>query len=279
MTIVKSGASRAFVRDAKLPPPPPRSREMRADAAPPPADFKDTDAQALVVGSSLVVAADKVPAQVRADLVNTTLFAQLAASGAASPEDTTAWYGEYFRALTTLGWAQHDTSFKTYSAKASGLETHKSIIKILGLLLGPEVAAVTLVTETLSALQSMNENSPWITLFDHQSATNKAAHFQVATAQYIGSDMLEIALAAFAMKAKQSLTQVLFFKFNSSRIALKYSGGRATIFEAALAQSREDVAARLLEYRAAFVKEVKFPPLSAPARGGARRSRSVRPAA
>jgi len=84
MTIVKPGASRAFVRDAKLPPPP-RTRALRAEAAPPPPDFKDTDAQALVVGSRLVVAADNVPAQVRADLVNCTLFAQLAASGAVSP--------------------------------------------------------------------------------------------------------------------------------------------------------------------------------------------------
>jgi hypothetical protein len=261
MTIVKASTSRAFVRDAKLPPLP-RSRTMRAGAVPEPAppDFTDTDPQALVVGSSLVVAADKVPAQVRADLVNTTLFAQLAASGTVSPEDVTAWYTEYFRALTALGWSQHESSFKTYKASASGLETHKSIIKILGLLLGPQVAAVTLVTEALNALQSMDENSPWITLFDHQSATNKSAHFQVATAQYAGSDTLEIALAAFDLKAKQTITQVLFFKFNSSRIALKYGGGRATIYEAALAQSREDVANRLADYRAAFIKEVKFPP-------------------
>jgi hypothetical protein len=264
MSIVKPSASRAFVRNAKLPALP-RTRATRAEPAAPPPDFKDKDAQALVVGSSLVVAADKVPAQVRADLVNCTLFAQLAASGSTSPEDVSAWYTEYFRALTALGWAQHENTFKTYKASGSGLETHKSITKILGLLLGPQVAAVTLITETLDALQSMNENSPWISLFDHQSVTNKSAHFQVATAQYSGTDMLEIALVGFDMKSKQQLTQVLFFKFNSSKITMKYAGGRATIFEAALAESRDDVAARLTEYRKAFVKEVKFPPLAAPA--------------
>lgn len=272
MTIVKISNTRAFIRDAKLPALP-RTRAMRAAAEAPPPDLKDTDAQALVVGSSLVVAANKVPAQVRADLVNTTLFAQLAASGAVSPQDVTAWYAEYFKALTALGWSQHESTFKTYKASASGLETHKSIIKVLGLLLGPQAAAVALVTETLDALQSMNENSPWITLFDQQSATNKSAHFQVATAQYVDSDVLEIALAAFEMEAKQALTQVLFFKFNSSKIKLEYGGGRATIYEAALAQSRDDVAKRLQDYRNAYVKEVRFPPppaapMPAPSRGG-----------
>lgn len=260
MPFIKVSAARAFVKNAPLPAPPARVRGRAA----PLLELKDTDAQALVVGSGLVVAAQDVPAQTRADLINCTLFAQLAASGSiADSSDVTAWYAEYFKALTALGWSQHDTEFKQYKASGASLEAHKSIIKVLGLLLGPQVAAVTLVTQTLEALQSMNENSPWITLFDQQSATTRTARFQVATAQYVDTDELEVALIAFDLKSKQKLTQVLFFKFNKSAVAMKYASGRASIFEAALAQSREEVAARLAAYRTEYVKEVKFPPLGA----------------
>ena len=79
----------------------------------PPVELKSTAAQSLVVGSGLVVAAANVPKQVREDLVNCTLFAQLAASGeVGNAAKVIDWYDAYFRALTALGWAQSDTQFE-----------------------------------------------------------------------------------------------------------------------------------------------------------------------
>lgn len=289
MGIVSSDQTRAFVRGASFPAKPAALQRSRADsheallAEAPPVELKDTQAQALVVGSSLIAAAENVPADVRKDLVNCTLFAQLAASGSvADPTNVTEWYRVYFSALATLGWAQNGTIFREFDKKGSSFETHKSIIKVLTLALGPQVAAVTLVTETLNALQSMNEDSPWITLFDRQSVATKTAKFQVATAQYADSGMLQIALVAFDLKAKAKLTQVLFFKASSSSVSLKYAEGTATIYEDALAQNRADIAARLEEYRKSFIREVKLAPLPAapaptraPARAGARGSRGT----
>jgi hypothetical protein len=274
MAIIRADKSRAFVRGARFPEPPatptarPRSRagsraELIEEA--PPVELKDTQAQALVVGSSLIAAAENVPADVRKDLVNCTLFAQLAASGSvADPTNVIEWYRVYFSALATLGWAQNGTNFREYKKGGSNFETHQSIIKVLALALGPQVAAVTLITETLNALQSMEKDSPWIKLFDQQSASTKTARFQVATAQYAGSGLLEIALVAFDLRAKAKLTQVLFFKARSSSISLKYADGTATIYEETLAQNRADVAARLEEYRKSFIREVRLAPLPPP---------------
>lgn len=135
---------------------------------------------------------------------------------------------------------------------------------MLTALLGPQAAALAVLKTALEGLQSMQENAPWITLFDQQSRTERSARFQVATAQVDDGGLLQTALVAFDLKARSTLTQVLFLKFASSSTTLKYSAGKATIYEAALREQREAVAARLAEYRAAYVGQVKFPPRPAP---------------
>ena len=94
----------------------------------------------------------------------------------------------------------------------------------------------------------------------------------MATAQIDPHGLLQTALVGFDLKAKSTLTQVLFFKFKSSSTSLKYAAGKATIYEAALAGQRDAIAQRLAAYRAAYVGEVTFPP---PPGGGARSLRAA----
>jgi hypothetical protein len=266
MPIVNDSLISDYIASAKLPAPPARSRGRPRGAASlnlaaPPLELADTDAQGLVVGSGLIVAAENVPAKTRGDLVNCTLFAQLAASGTV-PDTTkvTDWYREYFKALAVLGWAQTSQQFEEYKSKTDNLEVHKSIISLLGALLGPKAAAVVTVAKTLDALQSMDENNPWIALFNRSSTAVKSSRFQVAAAQRGAGGLLEIALAAFELKASKELTQVLFFKFRNSSTKLKYAQGTATIYEAALAGHRAQIAQRLTAYQSDYIGAVKFPP-------------------
>lgn len=269
MTIVTPRDSRSFIKSARLPAlPSPRRRGLvaRALTDTPPVELKSTEAQSLVVGSSLVVAADRVPKQTREDLVNCTLFAQLAATGeVGSAAKVIDWYDAYFRTLTAIGWAQSDTRFEKYEFSGKNAEAHKSIIPVLTTLLSPGAAALTIIKAALDALQSMAENSPWITLFDHQSKVQKSARFQVATAEVDASGLVQVALVGFALKAKSEFGQVLFFKFAKSSTSLEYAAGTATIYEAALADQREEIARKLADYRRAYVAQVRFPP--PPARG------------
>lgn len=263
MSIITPAASHSFVTQARLPKLPGRARTRSGGVADtPPLELKSNEAQTLVVGSGLVVAAQNVPVATREDLVNCTLFAQLVAS--AEVGDITLvneWYTAYFRALATLGWAQSDSRFEEYDFRSDGAAAHEAVIPVLTALLGPQAAALTVVKATLDGLQSMNENSPWITLFEQQSRSEHSAHFQVATAEVGADGLLQIALAAFDLKTRAKLVQVLFFKYNRSSTRLRYSAGKATIYEAALAGQREVLAARLAAYRAAYVGQVKLPPL------------------
>jgi hypothetical protein len=170
------------------------------------------------------------------------------------------WYDEYFRSLTILGWAQSDTQFQDYRFSGKNAEAHKAIMKVIAVLLGPQAVALVVVKTALDALQSMKENSPWITLFEHYSKIEKFGRFQVATAQLDSNGLLQIALVGFQLEAKSKVSQVLFFKFSSSSTKLKYAAGKATIYEAALASERANIAKRLEAYRRAYVGEVTFPP-------------------
>ena len=117
-----------------------------------------------MVGSGLVVAAENVPVKTREDLINCTLFAQIAAGkNAGDPKDVSEWYDEYFKASTIIGWAQSDTQFEEYKFTSKNAEAHQAIMKVLTVLLGPQAAALVVVKTVLDALQSMNSDSPWIT--------------------------------------------------------------------------------------------------------------------
>jgi hypothetical protein len=261
MPVIAPDLSRAFIEGVKLPAAPPRG-QARAVSDTPPLELKANEAQSVVVGSGLIVAAENVPQQTREDLVNCTLFAQLAASGAVTdPRRIPEWYDAYFKTLTAIGWAQSDTQFEEYDFQSKTAEAHKAIIKVLTVLLGPQAAALLVVQTALEALQSMNENSPWITLFDRQSKSGKSARFQVATAQIDPGGLLQVALVGFELVVKATLTQVLFVKYASNSTRLKYSAGKATIYEAALKDQREAIAARLAAYRTAYVAQVTLPPL------------------
>lgn len=271
MAIITPSAARNFVARTKLPPAPSPSRRARAlrgeteAPAPPKVTLQTSDPQSLVVGSGLVVAAANVPKSTREDLINCTLFAQLAASGDVQDSaDVTAWYGAYFRALSILGWAQSDSSMADYQFDSANGEANEAVIPVLTTLLGPQAAALLVVEAALRGLKEMSENSPWLTLFDQQSRVERAARFQVATADMVANGPLEIALAAFDLKLSAKQTQVLFFRFVSSSTSLRYSAGRATIYEAALSDQREALRSRLEPYRAAYVAQVKLPPLPTP---------------
>lgn len=262
MTIITPKLSRELIEFIKLPGLQRSTRGPLEDR--PPLELKDSQAQVLVAGSGLIVAADNVPAQTREDLVNCTLFAQLAASGEVpDAKKIMSWYDAYFRWLMVLGWAQSDRQFQDYKFSGQHAEAHKAIEKVLVALLGPQAAALVVVEAALQALQAMEENSPWLTLFDHQSKVEKAARFQVATAQPEANGLLQTALVAFNLTAKANFTQVLFFRFSSSSTNLKYAAGKATIYEAALATQRTQIAQRLVDYRRQMVGEIKFPPPSA----------------
>jgi hypothetical protein len=182
--------------------------------------------QAMVVGGQLAEFSKAVPAELRSAVADGMLLAQLAANKAtAQAGDVFQWYDKYVEVLQNVGWQIHDVQFQRQQLDGQDLDVHEAIIPVVAAMLGPQLAAASLVLNLLQGLQQMDKDRPWITLFDRASQHASGAKFQVA---YVDADALgqpQIALACFGIRAERTITQVLFFKF--SRRAWKSRRPRA----------------------------------------------------
>jgi hypothetical protein len=229
-------SARDFVAKATLPPP--RTRAHRAGlgragaAAGSVVDVKldETKDQAAVVGSGVIAFVNGVTTERRDAIINCGLLAQLVAKHKIpDPRQMEQWYDAYFDALSNVGWVVQQKSFQKYHEDDANFQTHEAIIAVATTLLGPGTAALALVISTLQALKKMDESSPWITIFDRESQKAETAHFQIGLTQQDPAGEFFVDLMAFGLKAKSTVTQILFFKAKASEVDLTHYSGRVTI--------------------------------------------------
>jgi hypothetical protein len=249
--------ARAFVRSLALPEPPPVQFDLtKAPAAP----FDVAKEQASVVGSDVIAFAKGVTPEVRHDIVNAVLLAQLVAKKTmaepTSLADVGAWYESYFDTLSRIGFVIQDKGFASYNAKSDSFEAHEAIIDVAAALLAGSPGAIALVKTTLDALRKMSADSPWITLFHRESQSANTARFQVSLVEADDDAGVLLTLIAFGLEAQTSVTQVLFFKFHKNAVTLRHNSGKVTINAPLLAGIRDQVAGKLLAYTNEFIKRL-----------------------
>lgn len=246
-------SARAFVVAARLPALPQTARRRDRAAA----QFADAREQAAVVGAGLVSFTAGVPAPRREDLCNATLLAQLAANRKVPDRaQVLPWFDAYVAALMNLGWVVQQTGFREYAGEFDGLETHEAVRQAAAALLAPNPAALAVLAATLDAVQSMDRDSPWITLFDRVSRDTRTSQFQIALADRTPEGGLVMHLLAFAIEAKARITQVLFFKLRHKRVKLQQNSGQALVDVGVLTSIRGALKTRLAERVTEFIATV-----------------------
>jgi hypothetical protein len=257
MSGISSKKALEFVRTAELPPAPKKAKGKGLGTTAGEVaefDFDKAKNQALVVGSDIVSFVKGVTEERREDIVNSALLAQLYAN--TKVKDKThmfEWYDAYFDALTNIGWTIHEKQFVNHVESGQNFEVHNAIIKMATLLLGPGAAALTVVKATLDALDSMDDNSPWITVFSRESQSAKTSRFQITLAEEAPDGSFLVTLMAFGVAAKKTVTQVLFFKLRESDVHLKHSSGKVTINTVVLDAIRDAVKQKIGGHSKAFV--------------------------
>jgi hypothetical protein len=257
MNSSSSSEALSFLDQAELPPPPPPPPSPQIETTEAVAEFNFDSArdQAVVVGSDIISFVRGVSEQRRQDIVNSALLAQLVASKRVpDPTHVFTWYGVYFDTLTNIGWTIQDRQFVDHIEESKNLEAHKAIIELATSLVGPQAAALQLVKTTLTALQSMDQSSPWITLFNRESRFAKSARFQITLAEEKSEGQFLVTLMAFGLVAAKTLTQVLFFKFRSNEVRLKHSSGKVTINTTVLDAIREPISKKLAAFSTDYVR-------------------------
>ena len=219
-----------YVKKAEVPPARHRTRDDATPASVLDLSFDSAKNQATVVGSQIISFISGVTVERREAIVNSSLLAQLVATKkVGDPTHIYDWYDAYFDVLTNIGWVVQDRNFAEYHEESKNFEAHKAILAVATALLGAAPTALALVKTTLDALESMDENNPWITIFDRESQRAQTARFQISLAERDPAGQFLVTLMAFGLEAKSTITQVLFFRAKSNDVTLRHYSGSVTI--------------------------------------------------
>jgi len=242
-----------FVARCELPP----ARTHRLESTRAAFDLVPTRSQAAIVGSDLTTFVEGVSVDCRDDVMNASLLAQLVAKkrvpSPSTLDEWKQWYDAYFDAMTQVGFAIGAQGFNDYTKRTDTFEAHEAILEVATTLLGGVPTALAAITATLTALKKLDEHSPWLTLFNRESQRANTARFQVTVADEQAGKPT-VSLLSFGLQATTQLTQVLFFKFRSSDVALQYHFAQVSIQRDVIASVRAQLAQKLSAHASDYIR-------------------------
>lgn len=182
--------------------------------------------QSFISNKSIISFASSVSAKHRNDILDSTLLAQLAANKKFPDEnDGILWYKHYTEVLSNIGWVVENAEFSTFETKENLVEVKDAIISILTAAFGGTFIGI--ITKTLDAVKGLGENGTIIAFKKNTQSLNKGC-FQLALAVE-ENDTVSLQMGAFLLEAKNTITQVLFFKSSKDITRLTYNSQRATL--------------------------------------------------
>ncbi|RPD54392.1 hypothetical protein L226DRAFT_541164 [Lentinus tigrinus ALCF2SS1-7] len=204
--------------------------------------YADGEDSAAVNAGASVSFVGNITGQMKFDVLNSTLFAQLAANKQYNRQDeTTQWYDYYKYVLETVGWNVQNFDFAYQSDANTYLTVDKLLLKLAASYLsGGELALFTAMVDALK--DAKNESA--VTLFDNSSKAFKKANFQVGVASNAqGNAMFKIGVYYYG--AEQNINRVLFFTFGNQKVEF-YAGNQTMLLnEDVYSQVRQSVLDKL----------------------------------
>jgi hypothetical protein len=207
----------SYIQSLELPP---AVRRGPSDKEPPPA-FKSV-AQAVTVGSQMAEFSSKVPQSIRPAISNGLLLGQLAADKAmAGNPDPMAWFRTFNSVMKRIGWQSTLSELNEQTISDENAALHKAIIPLVTAIFGPGAAASSIIIAVLKGLESMDQDAPWITVFEQKSNKVHAANFGLSYVDSGAEGGATLKTAYFSLQGSQVTIQILFFKFASSDAKIK----------------------------------------------------------
>ena len=205
--------------------------------------ISEAEPGAFVDAGSLVAFGPGVSAQHKADVLNSTLLAQLAANKKFNREtQTEEWYRFYQEVFGKVGWVLRGFEFTLYEASGAEFTADKVILEILkAIATGNDLAVVA---ATMEALNSLGNDSPTVKVFETNSHTASSGNFQISVAAE-NDGIVGMKLGAFYFMTTQTVTRVLWFRFQSSSTKFYKGNQVAALDEEVYAKVRQTVVEKL----------------------------------
>ena len=209
--------------------PPPSNLSLVKVGLPP-----DNKKQGYVVGGGITAFTENVKGQAKQDILDATLFAQLAADKQYDREkDTQNWYKFYINVLGNIGFAVQGFNFQEYKSKGGSFVMSEVVLQILAAIATGGQSAV--IQATLIALQGMSNDDRRIQIFSHQSSSYTTGNFQIYPCDQASTGEVSLALGAFSFTSSQSRVDFLFFSYGSSSCHI-YQGAQSAVLNSKVYQ-------------------------------------------
>jgi hypothetical protein len=136
--------------------------------------------------------------------------------------------------------------------KGLNVAVHQAIIPLLTAVFGGPVTAPVVIMAVLKNLQSMDQESPWITLFDQQSRRFNVSEYTFSVVQVSGGQV-HVSMASARLDASFGTTQVLFFKLKKEEAAYQSASSKMSAQVDLLTELNADLKVKLATATKAFI--------------------------
>jgi hypothetical protein len=186
-------------------------------------DIAEFDAAVAVGG--IVAFVNGASAQNKQDVLNTFMFARLAASYEFdSKRQGDNWYSLFSQVMLDLGWVGFKSRYTRYAATEQRFTMEQAGLKILAAAIAaasmPGSAALAMLTVAKDAVQALRENSEAARLFERQTKDHRDADFAMASCVQLAGNDLVMAMGSVHMKATTNVTNVLFTEWQRSSVSI-----------------------------------------------------------
>lgn len=259
--VLDLNAAHSFIESIDVPRLTPTARErMAAETSGAPPVYREGESQAVAIGSQIAEFTADFPAALRPQIANAFLLAQLAANRAVDTAASggSAWYRAYLEVLANTGWILERDESSERELSGTSNEVHKEIVPLLTLLLGPGIAAAAMVTAVLEGLSKMDQDRPWITLFDRESGRASGNQFQISHAAAPDGAAPQVRLVCFELEATKTLTEVLFFKSSGTRAVLRGFSAGLSLNSAVFDGNKALIEDKVADYVAGYIRGIEL---------------------
>ena len=223
----------------------------------PDSQFSASKNQGFVDAGSLVLFLSNVREQQRADVLNSTLLAQLAADKMFDRKKYTKKWCEFYQTvLSKLGWTIQDYNFKEYNPHGEKMQISEAIVDILLAAISKDELEV--VETTIKSLQR-SENEPWWDVFSQKcSAASSTANLQVLSCKVDSSGYIVMNLGIFYFKAKLTQSRWLWSHYSSADISFYSGTSISTLNMTVYDEVRDEVKNKLGDYTKRLIGDLKI---------------------
>ncbi|TFK80566.1 hypothetical protein K466DRAFT_373353 [Polyporus arcularius HHB13444] len=197
------------------------------------------------VASRSIVWVDDLNDQQKSDVLESTLFAQLAADkqhSSKSEEETLAWYKMYTDTLESIGWVVSGARFTTVNYNKAEGSVDDTVMEQLANDASVSKSLYSSVARTILALARAGSDSEAEKVFDSASiaSSNEFASFQIAVAS-VDRGQVMLTLLAWFYSSNQKVGNALWFRWRNATLSMKTSTLTMTLNSEVYARVRAEI--------------------------------------